>query len=497
LLQLPAVLLEKIVGELPVPEKAQFRLACSSWRNACPAHALAHRLTIAHRPGWELHAAAVRHYCPNIQIVVHLEGCNDVAQLLQHPHCDVVSCFPQGAAAFPQWALHPGIFQHDTYAGALQQAQQLADILEKAGATTKGCLELHLKLRSNSVIRGDLNAELQRLKPVIVQVREQEQLLLSAGKLFPITSPMLNLRVLAFCLPRKPNSASYFQNAVRGAPNLECLQIYAHSSITAERIIKFLQFLPDLAKLVSLRVDTARHHVCLPAECLKHITMLELGSHVHFIGRPNSLHRLVLENLDKENQGYIAMLSAIADCEPPFSIELSKFSVPLLPSLPVQLYQLSLLQKLDVGLLNSFEDTCALHLGLGQLTSLRALYIADCLTSHIMGLLVGKVFLHVHTFGISFTCHEHDEYKGYEDKSGNIIIKSTQKLMPLIQAFPNIQRLQVSCRDTEARVVILDSFWINKVLFPQLSVVIFSCPWITLELMNMTDDPSIHRVFRD
>ena len=52
-------------------------------------------------------------------------------------------------------------------------------------------------------------------------------------------------------------------------------------------------------------------------------------------------------------------------------------------------------------------------------------------------------------------------------------------------------------RDTEARVVILDSFWINKVLFPRLSVVIFSCPCITLELMNMTDDPSIHRVFRD
>ena len=69
--------------------------------------------------------------------------------------------------------------------------------------------------------------------------------------------------------------------------------------------------------------------------------------------------------------------------------------------------------------------------------------------------------------------------------------------MPLIQAFPNIQRLQVSCHDTEARVVILDSFWISKVLFPQLSVVIFSCPYITLELMNMTEDASIHRVFRD
>ena len=221
--------------------------------------------------------------------------------------------------------------------------------------------------------------------------------------------------------------------------------------------------------------------------------MLELGSHVHFIGRPSSLHRLVLEDLNKENQGYIAMLSAIADYEPPFSIELSKFFVQLLPSLPVQLYQLSLLQKLDVGLLNSFEDTCAFHLGLGRLTSLRALYIATVL---LVTLLVGKVFLHVHTFGISLTCHEYDEYKGYDDKSGNIIIKSTQKLMPLIQAFPNIQRLQVTCSETEARVVILDSSWISKVLFPQLSVVIFSCPCVTLELMNMTDDPSIHRVFR-
>ncbi|DBB12179.1 TPA: hypothetical protein ACH3X3_006285 [Trebouxia sp. C0006] len=122
--KLPAVLLMKIVGELPVPEQAQFRLVCSSWHNACPAAALTHRLT--HRPGWEIHAAAVRRYCPNIQIVVHLEGCNNVAQLLQHPHCDVVSCFPQGTTAFPRWALQPGIFQQDTYTRALQQAQQLA-----------------------------------------------------------------------------------------------------------------------------------------------------------------------------------------------------------------------------------------------------------------------------------------------------------------------------------------------------------------------------------
>jgi hypothetical protein len=441
----------KIVGELPVPEQAQFRLVCSSWHNACPAAALTHRLT--HRPGWEIHAAAVRRYCPNIQIVVHLEGCNNVAQLLQHPHCDVVSCFPQGTTAFPRWALQPGIFQQDTYTRALQQAQQLAKILENADPTKVGCLELHLKLRSNSVIRGDFNAELQRLKPVIVQVREQEQLLLSAENLFPITSPMLNLRVLAFCLPRKPNSVSCFQNAVRGAPNLECLQIYANSAITAERIVTFLQFLPDL-----------------------HITELELDCNVLFNGRPNSLRRLVLKDLNIENQGYTAMLLAIADCERPFSMELSKFSVPLLPCLPVQLYQLSLLQKLEIGILNSFEDTCALHSVLGRLTSLRALYIADCLTSHIMGLLVGKLFPHVHTFGMSFTCHEHDEYKGWDDKSGNIIINSTRKLMPLIEAFPNIQRLQVSCHDTEDRVVILDSFWISRVLFPQLSVVIFRCP---------------------
>lgn len=346
--------------------------------------------------------------------------------------------------------------------------------MENADPTKVGCLELHLKLRSNSVIRGDFNAELQRLKPVIVQVREQEQLLLSAENLFPITSPMLNLRVLAFCLPCKPNSVSCFQNAVRGAPNLECLQIYANSAITAERIVTFLQFLPDL-----------------------HITELELDCNVLFNGRPNSLRRLVLKDLNIENQGYTAMLLAIADCEHPFSMELSKFSVPLLPCLPVQLYQLSLLQKLEIGILNSFEDTCALHSVLGRLTSLRALYIADCLTSHIMGLLVGKLFPHVHTFGMSFTCHEHDEYKGWDDKSGNIIINSTRKLMPLIEAFPNIQRLQVSCHDTEDRVVILDSFWISRVLFPQLSVVIFRCPYITLELINMTDDPSVHRVFRD
>ena len=310
--------------------------------------------------------------------------------------------------------------------------KDLADLLHaysgdrrKLGSDWAAKLELNIRLRSGHVVKDLMQKELMRLKAVIVQIREQEQLLVPTNAMFQ--APMTSLRVLAFSLARKPNDQTTLQNAVRKAPNLEYLQIYVDTAVTAQRALNFVGVLPELPKVKSLRLATKGNAICLPVECLQHITLLELGSQVSFTQTPPQLCNLSLEKLDLEYEGYPAMMSSLCKSGAQLSVSLSSFTYAALPSLPVTVDKLSLLNKLPSGA-QSVEDMIALPLALARLSGLRALYLADFLTGPLLTRLSAGRFPNLHTLGISFACWESNEYQSVDRNTGKIMLRPTQGL---------------------------------------------------------------------
>ncbi len=296
-----------------------------------------------------------------------------------------------------------------------------------------GQLELNIRLRSGHVVKDLMQKELMRLKSVIVQIREQEQLLVTTNVMFQ--APMTSLRVLAFSLARKPNDQTTLQNAVRKAPNLEYLQIYVDTAVTAQRALNFVGVLPELPKVKSLRPVTKGNAICLPVECLQHVTLLDLGTQVSFIQTPPQLCNLTLEKLDLEYESYPAMMSTLCKSGSSLSVSLSSFTYAALPFLPVTLDKLSLLNKLPSGA-ESVENMIALPLALARLSGLRALYLADFLTGSLLARLSAGHFPKLHTLGISSTCQESNEYQSVDRNTGNVMIRPTRSLLRLVQYKP-------------------------------------------------------------
>ena len=101
-------MIEQILSELSADDLAQVRLTSVTWRDFRPARDLSHRVTLAHLPGWEHHAAQLRRVCPQITVVIVSDGYLKLAQLLRSPECDIVSCFPQGSSIMMQWSMQTG-----------------------------------------------------------------------------------------------------------------------------------------------------------------------------------------------------------------------------------------------------------------------------------------------------------------------------------------------------------------------------------------------------
>ncbi len=230
-MQIPQALPAKIVGELFAADQSRFRLVCTSWRDALPAFGFQHRVTIPYKIGWEENAAALRTSCPQISVVLVMDGVVDLVPLLQNRLCDIISYHPQKVATMSQWVLQTFAFFNNSFSRNLKEMKDLADLLHaysgdrrKLGPDWAAKLALNIRPRSGHVVKDLMQKELMRLKSVIVQIREQEQLLVTTNVMFQ--APMTSLRVLVFSLARKPNDQTTLQNAVRKALNLEYLQIY-------------------------------------------------------------------------------------------------------------------------------------------------------------------------------------------------------------------------------------------------------------------------------
>ena len=92
---LPAPLLEQVAGNVSVPDQPHFRLACLSWRDALPCSEFRHRITVSYKQDWEASALELRRKMPNIALAVKVNGLRNVLELLEHPLCITVRCFPQ------------------------------------------------------------------------------------------------------------------------------------------------------------------------------------------------------------------------------------------------------------------------------------------------------------------------------------------------------------------------------------------------------------------
>ena len=124
-LQLPKEIFAEIIGELPLLDQASFRLVCTRWRDLHSAADFTHRVNFTSKAGWQDLAADLRRLCPQITIVVQLESRTELAEMLQCPHCDIISCYPQGSAIMSRWTLQTGLHIHNKFMRAQEEAEDL------------------------------------------------------------------------------------------------------------------------------------------------------------------------------------------------------------------------------------------------------------------------------------------------------------------------------------------------------------------------------------
>jgi len=333
---------------------------------------------------------------------------------------------------------------------------------------------------------------MKQLKPAITQIREQESPVMTTNLMFPMPS----LTTFAFSRNRRQK---HLQDALRCAPNLDCIQVYADTQGTTKRLASFLEVLLDLPKVTTLRVAAAKHPICLPSVHLQHVTSLELGVNVSFRVPPQRLRSLVLEDLQLDHESYDAMFSGLQSSHNPVCIELNSFAPTALQFLPSKLHQLKLSQALDMALLGGVSDVIALHTGLAKLSYLRVLSIADFLTGRVVWLLSNLSFPELHTLEMSFKAYHQDECHVANPNSHTTLIKTAPGLPSLLQVFPSVEHLRLRCSDDESsdfRFLELDCWWISKALFPKLLAVTFCCPHVKLQLVDFEEQSEFQIVHK-
>jgi len=365
--QIPSHILYHILKHLSLQDKLQFRLACKSWCEVCPAQTFNHRLYLQYQDDWQNSAENIRRYCPSVSIVLSVTDLADLGPLLANPLCDVVYWTPPSArvglwelaleAAISQSAasvLHD-LSQVEVYidgpqvklATAHPQTEQNSpdhqvDPFSPVPLRAEG-LELCLTLRCGHLGSREAQSLVAKLQGAIYELRVLESLVFTANIL-----PLNNLRVLAFLLTRKAKPTQYW-SVLQSIPNLEFLQIYSETEKSAARIPDFLQVMPRLKKVTTLNVATDHFFLCLPAKFLQHVTHLQLGGQVTVDHLPAALRLLRLEVFhDGLNaDAYLPLFWGIDQHDAPIEFTLDNFTAAALQHLPTKLHGLILLQSFE------------------------------------------------------------------------------------------------------------------------------------------------------
>lgn len=460
--QLPNSIISLILASCTEGDRSNFRLVCKAWCAITPVHTLQRRVTLRHHPGWEQTALQVRQRLPNSVIVVRISGTAGLAGLLHNPHCDIVSCVPQSFGVFPQWKLQQVWHMVDPkfhkQAAVEALLSSLGDTYEQAPAENRQRLELQLCLKSTQIIKPAIAADLLRLKPAITEFRELERMETTANMLFPLDS----LKVCALKLPRSPMVLSRLWSAMKLAKNLEFLQISIHSKNTSSMAVRFIEVLPELPRVTSLRVISSGQDMvtrlpvatCLPVAYLPHITHLELGQRVYTGGLPSNLRSLALQNLSISDQGYAQMLAEISLAVEPISMTVQEFENAALLGLDANLHEFRLQSPMLFRLQSPMFDTVEpehsrmCRSGLARLSSLRVLCVSDFLTPGFVALLEPSCFPQLHTFGFNVEQLDSSDYYAVDSPTSYILTPS-QDIAKLGVTFPALQNLKIICRSEE------------------------------------------------
>lgn len=302
-------------------------------------------------------------------------------------------------------------------------------------------------------------------------------------------SPLQSLKVFAFLLPRKPKEQQKHQDAVRLLPNLENLQIFVQTGMGRDHVLNFIQVLPELPNVSSLRVCASGTDISLPSETLEHISHLELGLNVTFSQPPSQLSSLVLERLDTSNDECASTMSALRNFTARLSVELSSFEAQALQFLPGCTQKLELHEQLAFKLSGSFAARQSFHTGFGRFTMLKAIYIAEYVSPAMVYTFEVVVLPFVHTLGLVINSHGNDDCYNTDMDAACVYVRPAGDVTPLTRVFPRLQRVVLTCfhRPFDNYPVIVDAAWMHYAIFPGLQSIVCRSPYADLRLQHLVD----------
>lgn len=296
-------------------------------------------------------------------------------------------------------------------------------------------LELCLTLRCGHLGSREAQSLVAKLQGAIYGLRVLGSLVFTAN-IFPLN----HLRVLAFLLTRKAKLTQYW-SVLDTIPNLEFLQIYSETEKAAARIPDFLQVMPRLKKVTTLKVATDHFFLCLPAKYLQHVTHLQLGGQVTVDHLPTALRLLRLEVFhDGLNADvYLPLFWEIDRHDAPIDLSLDNFTAAALQHLPTKLHGLILLQSFEEHS-SSVLQMLQFHQAFARLAMLRSLVIADFITPYVSYMLSGLMMHHVDTLSFCLAFHEVPEEERHMD-NGRLVFTPAHPVP--ISVFPNLSHVRV------------------------------------------------------
>ncbi len=328
-------------------------------------------------------------------------------------------------------------------------------------------LELCLTLRCGHMGSREAQSLLAKPQGAIYELHVLESLVFTAN-IFPLN----NLRVLAFLLTRKAKPTQHW-SVLESIPNLEFLQIYNEKS--AARIPDFLQAMPRLKKVTTLKVATDHFFLCLQAKYLQHVTHLQLGGQVTVDHLPTALRLLRLEvfNDGLSADAYLLWFWEIDQHDTSIEITLENSTAAALQHLPTKLHGLKLLHSFEEDSASALQ-MLQFHQAFSRLTMLRSLVIADFITPYVSYMLSGLMMHYVHTFNFCLAFDAIPEEEMHMDDGRLLVIPAHP--VP-ISVFPNLNHVRVYTAPNRKMVPDrLNCKWLDAFFFGKLQTITIYCP---------------------
>ena len=337
-LQLPELVLVTILGKLPILAQAAFRLTCTTWRNRLAAQDLCHTVSLSPCGDWESKAKHLKSLFPKITIQVQeaYSGIQKCLQLLNSPHCDVVSLRCHFESHGPEQDSDERWLRNNRLA-ELQHLRILSTLVEAQKTHARLQLEMAVTYKHAPPQSEDIHTAFNKLLPSISGLSVSGNF----GSVVQEAFPFSHLSRLELTLPnaRSPevvdgSAIMHLQKTLRSLHNLCNLQLHAGCLSIQPPVVT--NVLPELPTITSLKVDSGINPCCLASPHMEHITSLCLGREVFFDQPPENLLCLHLAYLSPAHRAMIEQLKQMKDV---VSLTVGYCDVPGLVQIPCQQQQ--------------------------------------------------------------------------------------------------------------------------------------------------------------